>query len=260
MKEIDVNLRPLTQNINAAAAPHLEDIDINVRPLVKNISVAAAPKLQDIQVEMRSNILFAFSPIAKVEQLSNGNYLISITDKNGTTTAEIPYPSIQNIDNLVDEYLNNRSVIQDFIREYNNSQESRQLIKELILDAVSDLQAEVNNLKELIKSIKVNNLAFKVDTKENWDAQRDLVSDANTVYFYRNFKTIQLDNNTFQNIPGIKLGDGSAFLIDLPFISDPTPFWDHINDQVRHITDAERMYWNDKVGCEAGNENLIFYK
>ena len=248
MKEIDVNLRPLTQNINAAAAPHLEDIDINVRPLVKNISVTATPKLQDIQVEMHSNILFAFSPIAKVEQLPNGNYLISITDKNGTTTAEIPYPSMQNIDSLVDEYLRNRSVIQDFIKEYNNSQESKQLIKELILDAVFDLQAEVDDLKELVKSIRVNNLEFKVDTKENWDAQRDLVSDANTVYFYRNFKTVQLDNNTFQNIPGMKLGDGSAFLIDLPFMSDSGLFWDHINDQVRHIPSAERANWHDKVG------------
>lgn len=36
-----------------------------------------------------SGIIYAYSPTAKIELLPNGNYLITITDKNGTTTAEI---------------------------------------------------------------------------------------------------------------------------------------------------------------------------
>lgn len=36
-----------------------------------------------------SGIIYAYSPSAKIERLDNGNYLITITDKDGTTTAEI---------------------------------------------------------------------------------------------------------------------------------------------------------------------------
>ena len=61
---------------------------------------------QDIEVRLDSSIIYAFSPFASVEELENGNYLITITDKNGTTTAQIPVVSKENIDYIINQYIN----------------------------------------------------------------------------------------------------------------------------------------------------------
>ena len=61
-----------------------------------------------------------------------------------------------------------------------------------------------------------------------------------------------------ENGPGVKVGDGLAYVADLPFIGD-SRFEDHINNKVVHITAEERTYWNDKLNClmNEPNEELI---
>lgn len=89
------------------------------------------------------------------------------------------------------------------------------------------------------------------DTTANWDAQATLQSQANTLYVYTDYQTV---NN--QNVAGIKVGDGNAYLIDLPFTD--TVAMNHISDTTRHITQAEREFWNNKVSAYyAGEEQLI---
>lgn len=44
---------------------------------------------QVLNTEVSQSLIYAFSPQAYISQLQNGNYLITITDKNGTTTAQI---------------------------------------------------------------------------------------------------------------------------------------------------------------------------
>jgi hypothetical protein len=53
------------------------------------------------------------------------------------------------------------------------------------------------------------------DTTENWNKQRSLIGKANTIYVYTDYMTI---GNTV--IPGFKIGDGNAYLIDSPFVTD----------------------------------------
>lgn len=94
------------------------------------------------------------------------------------------------------------------------------------------------------------------DTTEHWNNQTSLISEKNTLYVYIDYMT---DENL--TIPGFKLGDGKAYLIDLPFTDKV--YYDHIRDQVIHITEEERILWNNKVSCELSDvnkENLIFYK
>jgi len=43
------------------------------------------PKI--LQAEIATSFIYAISPSAKVENLPNGRILITITDKEGTTTA-----------------------------------------------------------------------------------------------------------------------------------------------------------------------------
>lgn len=67
-------------NIKAEISQLNQDIPVEVRQL-----------RQDLEVEFSSVIIQAFSPSVRVEEKEDGSgYIITITDKNGTTTAEIP--------------------------------------------------------------------------------------------------------------------------------------------------------------------------
>lgn len=61
---------------------------------------------------------------------------------------------------------------------------------------------------------------------------------------------------------GIKVGDGLAYAVDLPFVSGEYAdlLTEHIEDTVVHITAAERLFWNNKVSAEYGNETLTLSK
>ena len=77
------------------------------------------------------------------------------------------------------------------------------------------------------------------DTTANWNAQVTLVSESNAVYIYTDYQTID-----GHSVAGIKVGDGMAYVIDLPFLD--TIYARHIQDEVRHITQSEREFWNNK--------------
>lgn len=96
----------------------------------------------------------------------------------------------------------------------------------------------------------------KVDTKENWDAQTTLIAEENIVYVYSNQYTVD-----GASIPGFKIGDGTSYLIDMPFNDDIMAR--HIADTNIHVTLEEKECWNNKVTCfiDANDlENLVFTK
>lgn len=72
-----------------------------------------------------------------------------------------------------------------------------------------------------------------------WDAEQ-IVSEENTIYIYTDYQ--QKDG---QNLAGIKVGDGTTYLIDLPFID--ALYWAHINNSDIHVTAEEKEFWNNKV-------------
>lgn len=96
-----------------------------------------------------------------------------------------------------------------------------------------------------------------VNTKENWDSQRHLIGQKDVVYVYTN----QYTNEYGEDIPGFKVGDGLAYLIDLPFNDDIMAR--HIADTNIHVTLEEKECWSNKVTCfmDANDlENLVFTK
>lgn len=91
------------------------------------------------------------------------------------------------------------------------------------------------------------------NTTAVWDSQLTLVSKPNTLYVYTD-RQIDSGGNV---IAGIKVGDGNAYVIDLPFIDSVV--MEHISDSDIHITSAERNFWNNKVSCYyTGTDQLIF--
>lgn len=98
-----------------------------------------------------------------------------------------------------------------------------------------------------------------VDTTEHWNAQKDLIGEKNHLYVYSDY----VQDGT-KKLAGVKAGDGKAYLIDTPFIVGNTkPLEDHVKDETVHITEDERLFWNNKVTCflSADNsEQLVFTK
>lgn len=115
----------------------------------------------------------------------------------------------------------------------------------------SDLAAGI--IPENIPSIKSG-------TTEYWNNHSDYIPAANEIIIYTDYQTIIEDNAT-KNVPGIKIGSGNGYVVDLAFLgeADLKLLQDHINDQVRHITPAERTFWNNKLNLveSISNEVLI---
>lgn len=88
-------------------------------------------------------------------------------------------------------------------------------------------------------SITVNNVL--VGTTAEWNSNPSLIGKKGTVYIYTD-KSVNSDGDP---VPGFKVGDGLAYLIDAPFNDDI--MMTHINDSSIHVTDEERLFWNNKV-------------
>ena len=104
--------------------------------------------------------------------------------------------------------------------------------------------------------------AIHYGTTAYWNSQSTLIGKNNHLYVYTDYTTIT-SNGQAKNVPNIKTGDGTAYLIDNPFIT--TSIEDliqlHINDDIKHITAEERSIWNDKVRCylsTSDNETVVF--
>ena len=123
--------------------------------------------------------------------------------------------------------------------------------KLLVSDQEGEHLATIETLQGYIESRMPKHVLF--GTTAQWNAQVSLESVAETMYVYTDHATDSQGNP----IAGVKVGDGSAYLIDLPFTD--TVMMEHIADNVRHVTAQERAFWNEKVRCYmGGSESLVF--
>lgn len=89
---------------------------------------------------------------------------------------------------------------------------------------------------------------------EEWNNNRSYIPAAGDIIVYSDYK--QEDGKV---IAGVKIGDGTTYVVDLPFLTDA--YQEHINNSSIHITSEERTFWNNKVRCylkEEDEENIIF--
>lgn len=89
------------------------------------------------------------------------------------------------------------------------------------------------------------------DTKENWDIQTTLVAEEGVVYIYSDYMIIEDEVENQTPVAGIKIGDGTSYLIDLPYISDAATYLItmHVSNSGVHVTPAEKQFWNNKVSA-----------
>ena len=123
--------------------------------------------------------------------------------------------------------------------------------KIMVVGAEDEHLVTVQTLQDYLNANLNKQILF--NTTAAWDAQGLLVSEPNTLYIYTDHQYDSQGNK----VAGIKVGDGNAYLIDLPFTD--TAIMEHINDNVVHITAEERAFWNNKVSCYlADGDRVIF--
>ena len=97
------------------------------------------------------------------------------------------------------------------------------------------------------------------DTIAGWNSKASLISEKNVIYVYTDYIKETDEEGKEYFIPGLKIGDGKAYLIDLPFTDEY--MIKHINNKIVHITQAEREFWNNKVSVyldAEDQENIVF--
>ena len=84
-------------------------------------------------------------------------------------------------------------------------------------------------------------------TKDEWDSQPTLVAQKNVIYIYSDYQIEDNGDGTFTIYPGIKIGDGRSYLIDMPFVGgDSVMLHQHISNNIIHVTAEDKEFWNQK--------------
>lgn len=118
-------------------------------------------------------------------------------------------------------------------------------------------------IKQLDTRIKL-----KRDTTDGWNQARGFIPLKGEMIVYTDWKpkyVVDIDgryvldsngnkirsfvDNEPQFVPGLKVGDGMAYVQDLPFVDEDlrAKLMEHIDNQEIHLLTGEREFWNSKV-------------
>lgn len=99
----------------------------------------------------------------------------------------------------------------------------------------------------------------KHDTTEHWNNAVGFVPLPGEIIIYDDYKTVTYEDHgetITKNIPGIKIGNGNAYVQDLAFIDDGLRdrLMAHIDNQEIHVALGEKVFWNNKVNIDDAYE------
>ena len=113
-----------------------------------------------------------------------------------------------------------------------------------------------DELEILQQAVIASGAKIYYGTSAYWASKPTLVSEQGSFYVYSDYF-----NYGDQAIPGIKIGDGLAYVVSLPFTDKM--MIDHMMDSAIHLSPADRKKLEDSVCATMStvdNENLILYK
>lgn len=102
-------------------------------------------------------------------------------------------------------------------------------------------------------------IRHKIDSTENWDAALGMIPLEGELIIYSDYKTIkkEIDGEIRDvAIPGLKIGDGMAYVQDLPFVGEDLrdQILEHINNPEIHVSMRDRLFWNNKLNVDDAAE------
>lgn len=129
---------------------------------------------------------------------------------------------------------------------------------EALLDKIDSLGIATPSKEGLMSAAdkaKLDITNIRYNTTHYWDCLIGYIPRPGEIVIYSDYKQVEIDGNTIW-VPGIKIGSGNAYVQDLAFIgeADTDLILNHIGDQTRHITEAERAYWNNKLNVDDHSE------
>lgn len=110
------------------------------------------------------------------------------------------------------------------------------------------MRATLQTLQEYLNANTNRQILF--GTTAEWSTQITTSSESDKLYVYTDYQT----DSQGRRIAGIKVGDGNAYVPDLPFIDEV--YMEHISDTTIHVTPEEKAFWNNKLNCFYGGEML----
>lgn len=126
-----------------------------------------------------------------------------------------------------------------------------------ILNITDDHETRIHNLEE------ASSQSILYATKSYWDRQLTFVPPRGALIIYAD-RTVE----DSVNIPGFKVGDGNAYVVDLPFSQQDleTAIRNHINNSRIHLSEDDRSKLEDSVKTRietqsgSGDYTLVFTK
>lgn len=102
------------------------------------------------------------------------------------------------------------------------------------------------------------------NTTDGWNSNPQYLPKAGEICVYTDYMAIQDDmGNDIIMYPGIKIGDGNSYLIDMPFVGEETRnlllemIRNHESNANIHVSQNEREFWNSKLNYDILGEELI---
>lgn len=168
-----------------------------------------------------------------------------------------------------------------FREENENIELKSKPLSELMNVSFSDLQyVGQNDYEKLKNKPTINSVVLQgaitaedlglgriyYDTTAGWNSQPDLIAEKSVIYIYSDYKYVQGEDGRSIPVAGIRIGDGTSYLIDMPFVSDAFTYLltSHVSNSAAHVSAADRSFWNNKVSAyidrSEGSENLVLSK
>ena len=117
---------------------------------------------------------------------------------------------------------------------------------------------------ELVGNMSTQDLGIvSENTTAGWNDNPQYLPKAGEICVYTDHITVQDDQGHDVVFPGIKIGDGNSFLIDLPFADDGTRYLvlqrlsQHEQNMAIHVSPEDRVFWNNKLNYDVAEEELI---
>lgn len=105
---------------------------------------------------------------------------------------------------------------------------------------------------KLVQS-SIGDAKVTVDTAEGWALRPTYIPKNGEIAVYSNATVLD------KNYPAIKVGDGNAYVVDLPFLGEEKTnvLFEHIANDEIHVTPEEKTFWNAKLNYDIAGEQLI---
>lgn len=101
-------------------------------------------------------------------------------------------------------------------------------------------------------------IKLKHDTTQNWNSAIDFIPLKGELIIYDDYESeIDSHGNIIRYIPNIKIGDGLAYVPDLPFIDQDLrqKLLGHINNEDIHVSPTDRSFWDNKINIDDSKES-----